>query len=66
MFGVTVVEAATKSRLPQSMDFSKALYTIEIGQNDLSFGLATSELQSVRASIPHIRSQFSKGVQVNN
>lgn len=63
---VTVGDAPFKSKLPKSMDFSKALYTIDIGQNDLSIGFTNSDLQSVRASIPDILSQFSQGVQVNS
>ncbi|TKY50310.1 GDSL esterase/lipase [Spatholobus suberectus] len=50
-------------RLPKSMDFSNALYTIDIGQNDLSFGFMTSDPQSVISTIPDILSQFSLGLQ---
>ncbi|KHN34166.1 GDSL esterase/lipase [Glycine soja] len=56
-------DAPFKSRLPKSMDFSNALYTIDIGQNDLSFGFMSSDPQSVRSTIPDILSQFSQGLQ---
>ncbi|XP_061365619.1 GDSL esterase/lipase At3g27950-like [Gastrolobium bilobum] len=56
-------DACFKSRLPKSMDFSKALYTLDIGQNDLSFGFMNSDQHPVRASIPDILTKFSQGVQ---
>jgi hypothetical protein len=53
-----------KSGLPRPEDFSKALYTIDIGQNDLAYGFQhTSEEQDQR-SIPEILSQFSQAVKV--
>ncbi|XP_057983249.1 GDSL esterase/lipase At3g27950 [Malania oleifera] len=51
-----------KSVLPRPSEFSKALYTFDIGQNDLAYGFQhTSEVQ-VRASIPDILNQFSEAV----
>lgn len=66
IFCIIGEDAPFKSRLPKSMDFSNALYTIDIGQNDLSFGFMSSDPQSVRSTIPDILSQFSQGLQVNN
>ncbi|KAI3936151.1 hypothetical protein MKX01_021431 [Papaver californicum] len=51
-----------KAELPKPEDFSKALYTFDIGQNDLQVGLSTSENET-RASIPSILDQFSTAVQ---
>ncbi|KAI3907684.1 hypothetical protein MKW98_016328 [Papaver atlanticum] len=50
-----------KADLPKPEDFSKALYTFDIGQNDLQFGLSTSE--GARAIIPEILDLFSTAVQ---
>ncbi|OVA09837.1 Lipase [Macleaya cordata] len=48
--------------LPKPDDFSKALYTLDIGQNDLSYGFQyTTEIET-RASIPQILDQFSTAV----
>jgi len=64
VFCIIGVDAPFKSRLPKSMNFSNALYTIDIGQNDLSFGLMSSDIKSIRSTIPDILSQFSLGLQV--
>ncbi|XP_022641656.1 GDSL esterase/lipase At3g27950-like [Vigna radiata var. radiata] len=61
----TRVDASFKSRLPKSINFSNALYIIDIGQNDLSFGFMSSDIKSLRSTIPNILSQFSLGLQVN-
>ena len=53
-----------KSGLPRPEEFSRAIYTIDIGQNDLAFGLQHGSEEQVRGSIPEILSQFSKAVQV--
>lgn len=54
------------SSIPRPEDFPKALYTFDIGQNDLAFGFQNSPEEQVRASIPDILDQFSKAVQVSN
>ncbi|KAH7853205.1 hypothetical protein Vadar_034781 [Vaccinium darrowii] len=51
------------SSIPRPEDFPKALYSFDIGQNDLSFGFQNSPEEQVRASIPDILDQFSKAVQ---
>ncbi|XP_031265289.1 GDSL esterase/lipase At5g14450-like [Pistacia vera] len=55
--------APFKSILPRPQDFSKALYTIDIGQNDLYYGLNHTNIEEVRASIPDVLNQFSQAVQ---
>jgi len=59
-------EPPLRSGLPRSEDFSKAIYTIDIGQNDIGYGLQkpNSSEEEVRRSIPDILSQFSQAVQV--
>ncbi|MCH84031.1 GDSL esterase/lipase [Trifolium medium] len=51
------------SGLPRSGEFSKALYTIDIGQNDLAYGSQHTSEDQVISSIPDILSQFSQAVQ---
>ncbi|XP_044479063.1 GDSL esterase/lipase At3g27950-like [Mangifera indica] len=51
-----------KGILPRPSDFSKALYTIDIGQNDLAYGFQHTDEENVRASIPDILNQFSQAV----
>ncbi|KAJ4824505.1 hypothetical protein Tsubulata_031585 [Turnera subulata] len=48
--------------LPRPIDFPKALYTFDIGQNDLAYGFQHSSEEQVRMSIPDILSQFSQAV----
>ncbi|TXG54646.1 hypothetical protein EZV62_019902 [Acer yangbiense] len=52
-----------RSVLPRPRDFSRALYTLDIGQNDLAYGLKHSNEEQVRAIIPDILDQFSQAVQ---
>ncbi|KAI4350697.1 hypothetical protein L6164_005127 [Bauhinia variegata] len=52
-----------KSNLPRPEDFSKALYTFDIGQNDLAFGFQHTTEEQVRASIPNILTLFSQALQ---
>ncbi|KAA8548100.1 hypothetical protein F0562_004639 [Nyssa sinensis] len=51
-----------KSILPRPQDFSKALYTFDIGQNDLAYGFQHTTEDQVRASIPDILDEFSIAV----
>jgi hypothetical protein len=57
-------EPPFRSGLPRNEEFSKALYTIDIGQNDLAIGLQHTSENQVISSIPNILSQFSQAVQV--
>ncbi|KAF6157501.1 hypothetical protein GIB67_004439 [Kingdonia uniflora] len=52
-----------RSYLPKLEDFSNALYTIDIGQNDLTAGFRKMSEDQVQASIPEILDQFSDAVQ---
>lgn len=52
------------SRLPLPGDFSKALYTLDIGQNDLHIGFRFMTEEQVQASIPNITHRFASVVEV--
>ncbi|AET01439.2 GDSL esterase/lipase At3g27950 [Medicago truncatula] len=58
-------EPPLRSGVPRTEDFSKAIYTIDIGQNDIGYGLQkpNSSEEEVRRSIPDILSQFTQAVQ---
>lgn len=53
-------------RIARPQEFSKALYTFDIGQNDLAYGYQQSSEEQVRASIPDILNTFAEAVQVGN
>ncbi|KAL4577158.1 hypothetical protein LXL04_013262 [Taraxacum kok-saghyz] len=55
--------AADASQLQRPDDFSKALFTIDIGQNDLSVAFRTLTKQQLRATIPNIIDEFASSVQ---
>ncbi|MCH85543.1 GDSL esterase/lipase, partial [Trifolium medium] len=57
-------EPPFKSSLPRPEEFSKALYTIDIGQNDPAYGFQHTSEEQVQRSIPDILSQFSEAVKV--
>ncbi|KAK8529366.1 hypothetical protein V6N13_102289 [Hibiscus sabdariffa] len=50
-------------RLPKPEDFSKALYILDIGQNDLTYGVITTTVERVNASIPDMISQFAAVIE---
>lgn len=52
-----------KSVLPRPEDFSTALYTFDIGQNDLSVAFRTMNDDQIHAAIPDIIAQFSTAIQ---
>ncbi|CAK9180426.1 unnamed protein product [Ilex paraguariensis] len=56
-------EPSDRIRLPRPEDFSKALYTFDIGQNDIAAGLRTLSIEKLRATIPNIVNQFAAAVQ---
>ncbi|XP_004489280.3 GDSL esterase/lipase At3g27950-like [Cicer arietinum] len=56
-------EPPLRSSLPRNEDFSKALYTIDIGQNDIAYGFQHASEEQVQKSIPEILSQFSQAVK---
>ncbi|KAK9117134.1 hypothetical protein Sjap_016081 [Stephania japonica] len=53
----------SKVTLPSPEDFSSALYTFDIGQNDLSFGFQHTTEDQVRASIPDILQHLITTIQ---
>ncbi|TKY50422.1 GDSL esterase/lipase [Spatholobus suberectus] len=57
-------EIPCKSSLPRPENFSNALYTFDIGQNDLAFGLQHTSVEQVIKSILDILSQFFQAVQL--
>ena len=54
-----------KSRLPNQEDFAKALYTFDIGQNDLSVGFRKLSSEQLLAALPDIANQLAKAVEVS-
>ncbi|KAI3973056.1 hypothetical protein MKX01_019714 [Papaver californicum] len=52
-----------KADVPKAEGFSKALYTIDIGQNDLAYGFQYTTERETRAAIPNILDIFSTAVQ---
>lgn len=59
-------DPSEKDKLPRPEDFAKALYTFDIGQNDLSVGFRTMSLDQLRAALPDIINQLASAVQVCN
>lgn len=54
-----------KQLLPEEESFSRALYTFDIGQNDLTSGyFANMTVDQVREYIPEVLDQFSNIVKV--
>lgn len=53
-----------KASLPRPEDFSKALYSFDIGQNDLHAGLKTMTEDQLKASFPNIISMLAQAVKV--
>lgn len=53
-----------QNELPKLDVFSDALYTIDIGQNDLANGFRKLPIQQVPAIIPSILAQLSYIIQV--
>ncbi|KAK4421615.1 GDSL esterase/lipase [Sesamum alatum] len=49
----------SKTSLPKPESFSRALFTMDSGQNDLHAGLTSMTEEQVKASIPRIIDQFS-------
>ncbi|XP_022152152.1 GDSL esterase/lipase At5g14450-like, partial [Momordica charantia] len=52
-----------RDKLPRPEDFSKALYTFDIGQNDLSVGFRKLSTDQLHAALPDIVNQFASAVQ---
>nr|AFK34319.1 unknown [Medicago truncatula] len=56
-------EPSLKSGLPRPEDFCTALYTIDIGLNDLASGFLHASEEQVQMSFPEILGHFSKAVK---
>ncbi|KAL6960319.1 hypothetical protein U1Q18_041819 [Sarracenia purpurea var. burkii] len=56
-------ETFRRSNLPIPEEFSKALYTFDIGQNDLAVGFRKMTDEQLRAAIPDIVNQLAAAVQ---
>lgn len=56
---------ADRDKLPRQEDFAKALYTFDIGQNDLSVGFRKMSFDQLRAAMPDIVNQLASAVQVS-
>ncbi|KAL8229103.1 hypothetical protein R6Q57_014003 [Mikania cordata] len=52
-----------RSNLPRPDDFTKAIYTIDIGQNDLAYVFRTMSVQAGRTLIPNIIDQFAASIR---
>lgn len=61
------VRAAKEMRdLPRVEDYSKALYTFDIGQNDLVAGFRKMSNEQFLAEIPDIINQLATAIRVCN
>lgn len=61
------VEANFKDSMPKKEHFSKSLYTIDIGQNDIGMGLFTNKsIKEVKASVPEMIAGLKKHIKVIN
>uniref|UniRef100_A0A7N0VL08 GDSL esterase/lipase n=1 Tax=Kalanchoe fedtschenkoi TaxID=63787 RepID=A0A7N0VL08_KALFE len=54
---------AMESHLPSPDDFTKALYTIDSGQNDLSAAVSSMTVGKAKASISNIINHFSSNIE---
>lgn len=58
-------DVAARGRLPRPKDFSRALYVLDIGQNDLILGFRKLSDAQLKASLPDIVNQFANAVIVS-
>lgn len=56
-------DESERLNLPRPDDFVKAIYTIDIGQNDIAYGFRTLGVEASRAAIPDIINQFAASMQ---
>lgn len=64
MFSANSSHTKVKSGLPRPKDFSKALYSIDCGQNDLHYLVTTMTEDQAKAAIPNITNQFVQVIEV--
>jgi hypothetical protein len=55
-----------RSKLPVPEEFAKALYTFDIGQNDLSVGFRKMNFDQIRETMPDIVNQLASAVKVSS
>ncbi|KGN59717.1 GDSL esterase/lipase At5g14450 [Cucumis sativus] len=60
---VEAIDDSIRSTLPVPEEFSKALFTIDIGQNDLSAGFRKMTNDQFRKAIPDIINEFATAVE---
>lgn len=58
-------DSVERSKLPVPEEFSKALYTFDIGQNDLSVGFRKMSFDQIRETMPDIVNQLASAVKVS-
>ena len=58
-------DESQRNTLPRPDDFKKAIYTIDIGQNDLAYVFRTLGVEASQAEIPDIVNQFAASIQVS-
>lgn len=63
-YNILGTKSPIKGGLPRPKDFSKALYIIDIGQNDLSHHLKNDSKEQFKSSIPTILKIFNNATQV--
>ncbi|XP_057983014.1 GDSL esterase/lipase At5g14450 [Malania oleifera] len=56
-------KSSNKMGLPLPQDFSKALYTFDIGQNDLAAGFRTLSMEQLKMTIPDMVNQLARAVE---
>lgn len=60
-----MIENCSNVSFPHPDDFSKALYTFDIEQNDLTFGFQNMTVDQIVAAIPGILDGFDAAIQVS-
>lgn len=63
-FMLSAKTASDREKLPRPEDFVKALYTFDIGQNDIFFGLKAMSADQLVAEIPDMVNQLASAIQV--
>lgn len=61
------IPSCGRNRLPKPKDFQKAIYTFDMGQNDIADGLRMlSSVQDVHAALPDIINIFAEQIRVSS
>lgn len=58
------MDPSEKNKLPVQKEFAEALYTFDIGQNDLSVGFRKLSSDQLKAAMPDIVDKLASAVQV--